>query len=74
MNNKQQRVVINEIVTDWVPVTAGVPQDSILGAAVYVINVSDISIGLNSFIIKFDDDTKISNSVLSDHVRQSLQE
>ncbi len=36
--------------------------------------MNDIDVGLNSLISKFADDTKIEDSILTDHDRMSLQE
>ncbi len=40
----------------------------------FIIYINDIDVGLNSFIGKFADDTKIENSVISDRDSQSLQD
>ncbi len=74
LNNRKQRVVINSSTSDRAPVTSGVPQGSVLGPVLLVIYINDIDLGLNSFMAKFADDTKIGNSVISDCDRQSLQE
>ncbi len=74
LNNRKQRVVNNGSASDWVPVTSGVPQSSVLGPVLFMICINDIDLGLNNFIAKFADDTKIGNSVISDRDRQSLQE
>ncbi len=39
-----------------------------------MIYINDIDVGLNNFIVKFADDTKIGNSVISDRDRQILQD
>ncbi len=39
-----------------------------------MIYINDIDVGLNIFISSFADDTKIINSVVTDHDRMSLQE
>ncbi len=51
-----------------------VSQGSVLGSVLFIIYINDINIGLNNFIAKFADDTKIGNSVISDCDRPSLQE
>ncbi len=39
-----------------------------------IIYINDIDVGLNNFISKFADDTKIGNSIITEHFRMSLQE
>ncbi len=36
--------------------------------------INDIDVGLNNLISKFTDNTKIGNSIITDHDRMSLQE
>ncbi len=67
-------VVINGTASDWAPVTSGVPRGSVLGPVLFIIYRNDIDVGLNSFNFKFADDTKICNSIITDHYRRSLQE
>ncbi len=74
LSNRTQRVVINGTASDWAHVTSGVPQGSVLGPVLFIIYINDIDVGLNNFTSKFADDTKIGNSIITDHNRMSLQE
>ncbi len=74
LSNRKQRLVINDTASDWTPVTSRVPQGSVLGPILFIIYINDIEVGLNSFISKFADDTKLGNSITTDHDRMSLQE
>ncbi len=73
-NNNRQRVFINGTASDWAPVTSGVPQGSVFGPILFIISINDIDVGLNNFISKFADDTKIRNLPITDCDRMSLQE
>ncbi len=73
LSNRKQRLVINGTASDWATVTFGVPQGSVLGPVLFIIYINDINVGLN-LISKFADDTKIGNSIITDHDRMSLQE
>ncbi len=72
--SRTQRVVINGTALDWAPVTSGVPHGSVLGSVLFIMHINDIDVGLNNFISKFADDTKIGNSIITEHDRVGLQE
>ncbi len=67
-------MVINGSASDWAPVTSGFPHGSVLGRVLFITFINDIDTGLNNFITKLVDDTKIENSIISDHKRQNFQE
>src|ERR1043165_8322037 len=60
--------------SDWANVTSGVPQGSVLGPVLFLIDINDIDDNLISKIGKFADDTKMSKSVSSVEGVQALQE
>lgn len=61
---RKQRVLANELDSEWVSVVSGVPQGSMLRPIRFIIFINDLEIGLVSSILKFAD-TKVGEKTLT---------
>ena len=61
LTNRQQRVVVKGEVSDWLPVTSGVPQGSLLGPLFFIVYINDLPgvISKGSSIALYADDSKM---------------
>ena len=57
--NRKQRVVISGACSDWLPVTAGVLQGSILGPLLFLLYINDIVDNIKATIRLFADHTSL---------------
>ena len=73
LTDRKQRVIVNNVTSDWIPVISGVPQGSVLGPCLFVIYINDIDDAVSSKILKFADDPKITASISSVEERNILQ-
>ena len=78
LSNRTQAVRVNEAVSSSAPVLSGVPQGSVLGPALFLIYVTNISDHIKNFTSLFADDTKLFSYILdskdTDHNTSTLQE
>ena len=58
-----QRVVVNSLVSKWMPVTSSVPQGCILGPMLVGIFISDLDSEIECTLTKFAGDAKLSDAV-----------
>ena len=59
LSDRKQRVVLLGVTSDWASIKAGVPQGSILGPLLFLLNINDIVTNNGSNIRLFADDTSL---------------
>ena len=74
LTDREQRVAVNGDCSEWVPVTSGVPQGSVLGPTLFVIYINDLPDAVHSCIKLFADDTKIYRHINSTADCQKIQD
>ena len=75
---RKQRVVLDGVCSDWLPIASGVPQGSILGPLLFLVYANDAPnyIQSQSTIALFADDSKLYKSIdgpdSSNHLQHDL--
>ena len=73
LTDRRQRVVVDGEVSNWKSVLSGVPQGSVLGPILFLIDINDLDDSITSNVLKFADDTKLFRKVNTDGDKQHLQ-
>ena len=73
LTSRLQRVVLDGTQSEWLPVTSGVPQGSVLGPLLFLLYINDIASGVSSTIRLFADDLIIYRDISSENSHNLLQ-
>ena len=73
LSSRRQRVVVKGSMSDWAPVTSGIPQGSVLGPLLFVIFINDLPNITQCITQMFADDTKIFSPVANTEDKEKLQ-
>jgi hypothetical protein len=63
LSDRSQRVVLNGQESEWVQISAGVPQGSVLGPLLFLCYINDLTEGISSNIKLFADDASLFTRV-----------
>ena len=63
LSNREQRVVLNGMCSDWGSINSGVPQGSVLGPLLFLVYINELEKGIKSSIKFFADDTSLFSIV-----------
>ena len=73
LTDRQVRVYVNAVYSDWAKVTSGVPKGSVFEPLLFLLYINEIPASVSYKIKLFADDTKIWNTIKTQSDSQSLQ-
>ena len=73
LTNRKMQVSLGDACSEWVEVSSGVPQGSVLGPLLFILYVNDIPEIVKSAVKMFADDAKLFTSTESVSKREELQ-
>ena len=73
LSERKQRVRVESALSDWVEVTSGIPQGSVLGPTLFLLFINDLPSTITSISALFADDTKVFRTINSTDDSTELQ-
>ena len=73
LRGRRQKVVVEGVESGWEEVKSSVPQGTVLGGVLFNLYINDIDDGIESFVRKFADDTKMARVVEEEDDAVALQ-
>ena len=73
LTKRQQRVVLDNKASDYLPVKSGIPQGTVLGPLMFLLYINDIDQNISSTIRLFTDDCIMYRTVTTREEASSLQ-
>ena len=74
LKERKQRVVLNGEESNWLDVTSGIPQGSVLGPILFLVYINDLPEVVHNAVKLFADDTKLYGNSCTDEDQHLLQD